>query len=64
VIDRAECIECGSCLEACPYDALFHDERTGYYLKCDLCSGRVEGPLCAQICPVGAITVGRSEVGR
>ena len=43
------------------YDALFRDERTDCYLKCDLCSGRQEGPVCAQVCPVGAIAVEDSE---
>ena len=57
VIYREECLQCGACEAACPYNALFFDERIGYYLKCDLCSGREEGPVCAQVCPVGAITV-------
>ena len=56
-IDQVECLECGSCLAACPHNALFHHERSGRYLKCDLCSGREQGPVCAQVCPVGAITV-------
>ncbi len=62
VIHREECELCGACEAACPYDALFHDERTGFYLKCDLCSSREEGPVCVQVCPVGAITVECSEV--
>jgi len=61
-IYREECLLCGACQAACPYDALFYDNRTGFYLKCDLCSGREEGPLCAQVCPVAAITVEAVEV--
>ncbi len=62
-IYRAECLLCGACQAACPYDALFYDNRTGLYLKCDLCSGRVEGPVCAQVCPVAALTVETVEAG-
>jgi Fe-S-cluster-containing hydrogenase component 2 len=25
------------------------------YLKCDLCTGRDGGPLCVEMCPVGAL---------
>lgn len=56
-ISRPECLLCGACQAACPYGALFHDARTGFYLKCDLCSGREVGPLCVQVCPVAAITI-------
>jgi Fe-S-cluster-containing hydrogenase component 2 len=61
-IYREECLLCGACQADCPYDALFYDNRTGFYLKCDLCSGRDEGPVCAQVCPVAAITVEAVEV--
>ena len=60
----SRCVQCGACQAACPYDALFYDDLTGYYLKCDLCVGREEGPVCAQMCPVGAITVAYAEVAR
>ncbi len=61
-IVREECLLCGACQASCPYDALFCDNRTGFYLKCDLCSEREEGPVCAQVCPVGAITVETVEM--
>jgi Fe-S-cluster-containing hydrogenase component 2 len=56
-IYQDECLLCGACAEACPYNALFYDPHTGIYLKCDLCSGRAEGPVCVQVCPVAAITL-------
>lgn len=53
-----DCVQCGACEASCPFGAIFHDAASGRYLKCDLCSGRVEGPLCVEICPVGAVTMG------
>lgn len=65
LIDDDLCIRCGSCQAACPYDAIFYNQSVDRYLKCDLCAGRAEGPLCAAICPVGALmaaaTVGAEE---
>jgi len=55
VIIEEECVQCGACLEACPYDSLFlAGDR---YLKCDLCLGRAEGPLCIELCPVDALAL-------
>jgi len=55
IIDHGACILCGACASACPHDAIFYHEESDRYLKCDLCAGREEGPLCAQLCPVGAL---------
>lgn len=57
IIDDDACNQCGACADSCPYDAIFYHEARDRYLKCDLCAGRVDGPLCAQLCPVGALTV-------
>lgn len=51
------CLRCGACVAACPYDAIFYNEAEDRYLKCDLCAGREEGPLCVELCPVGALTL-------
>jgi len=64
ILDDADCIRCGSCAAACPYDAIFYCEAEDRYLKCDLCAGREGGPLCTTICPVGALVLtddGRKE---
>ena len=55
LIDEQECIRCGSCAERCPYGAIFYDERTDRYLKCELCTAYNGEPLCVAICPTGAL---------
>lgn len=55
-ISQGECINCGMCASNCPYGAIAHDEMSDRYLKCDLCAGREDGPICVEICPVGALT--------
>ena len=57
IIHEDACIRCGACAESCPYDAILYDETLDRYLKCDLCAGRESGPLCAELCPVGALTM-------
>jgi len=48
-----ECIGCGACIEACPYEArYFHPD--GYVDKCTFCDHRVvDGldPACVSVCP-------------
>ena len=57
VLVEEDCIQCGACAEACPYQAIFYHEAQDRHLKCDLCDGRAEGPLCVEVCPVGALTL-------
>lgn len=57
VIVDDECTRCGSCAQACSYGAIFYSAERDKYLKCDLCAGWAEGPLCVAVCPVGALTL-------
>ena len=57
IIVEEECIRCGACLASCPYHAIFYYEAGDRYLKCDLCAGRESGPVCVELCPVGALTM-------
>ena len=49
--EAARCISCGSCcVQACPYDAITFDEKSGKTQKCNLCYDRVMNglyPACA-----------------
>ncbi len=60
-IDPAQCIGCKSCMQACPYDALYINEDQGIAEKCHFCAHRVErglAPACAVVCPTEAIIPG------
>jgi carbon-monoxide dehydrogenase iron sulfur subunit len=60
-VDAAKCRGCGGCARACPL--MPEQSVIGYkqigrkriYFKCDLCSGRSDGPVCVQICPGKAL---------
>jgi Fe-S-cluster-containing dehydrogenase component/formate-dependent nitrite reductase membrane component NrfD len=59
--DGDRCIGCKSCMQACPYDALYLDPTTGTAAKCNYCAHRVEvglEPACVIVCPEQAIVAG------
>jgi Fe-S-cluster-containing hydrogenase component 2 len=62
ILFEEECTQCGACEVACRYHAIFYDHQLGMYLKCDLCRPREAGPLCVELCPVGALTLITEEV--
>jgi Fe-S-cluster-containing dehydrogenase component/formate-dependent nitrite reductase membrane component NrfD len=70
--DTAQCIGCKSCMQACPYDALYIDPSDHTAQKCNYCVHRVEvglEPACVVVCPEQAIIAGdlddpTSEIAR
>ncbi len=59
--DTSRCIGCKSCMQACPYDALYIDPQEHTAQKCNYCVHRVEvglEPACVVVCPEQAIVAG------
>ena len=59
--DQELCIGCKSCMQACPYDALYIDEDTNTAAKCNFCAHRIDQglePACVVVCPTESIWVG------
>ena len=67
-----DCIGCKSCMNACPYDALYINPETNTAHKCNMCNHRIEvglEPSCQIVCPTEAIKIGdlddpNSEISR
>ena len=59
--DKGRCIGCKSCMQACPYDALYIDPETQTAAKCNYCAHRIDiglEPACVNVCPEHAIISG------
>ncbi|MEZ5044635.1 MAG: 4Fe-4S dicluster domain-containing protein [Saprospiraceae bacterium] len=59
--DKNRCIGCKSCMQACPYDALYIDPETNTAAKCNYCAHRIDiglEPACVNVCPEHAIISG------
>lgn len=62
--DNSRCIGCKSCMQACPYDALYIDPENHTAAKCNYCAHRVDlglEPACVNVCPEHAIISGDME---
>jgi Fe-S-cluster-containing dehydrogenase component/formate-dependent nitrite reductase membrane component NrfD len=59
--DNERCIGCKSCIQACPYDAIYMDPESQTAAKCHFCAHRTERglePACVAVCPERALLVG------
>ncbi len=61
---KARCIGCLNCVYACPFGIPKYESAHNLQYKCNMCYDRVvEGlkPMCATVCPSGAIFFGTYE---
>jgi len=66
LVDGDDCIGCGYCIIACPYDARFFNEETRIVDKCTMCAHRVDAgrlPACVETCPTKVRTFGDLVAG-
>jgi Fe-S-cluster-containing dehydrogenase component len=65
---QSRCIGCSNCVLACPFGVPQYVERIDQMMKCDMCYDRTSAgkrPLCATVCPSGALFYGpREEVAK
>ena len=58
------CIGCTNCVVACPFGVPKHETARDLMMKCDHCYDRTSiglGPMCATVCPSGALSYGSNE---
>jgi tetrathionate reductase subunit B len=54
LVEADDCIGCGYCIIACPYDARFFNPESRIADKCTMCAHRVDHgrlPACVETCP-------------
>lgn len=65
---RPRCIACNNCVLACPFGIPKMLDDRALMMKCDMCYDRTsvgKKPMCATVCPSGALTYGpREEIQR
>jgi Fe-S-cluster-containing dehydrogenase component len=61
---QSRCIGCSNCVLACPFGVPRYVARIDQMMKCDMCYDRTsvgKKPMCATVCPSGAIFFGARE---
>lgn len=66
IIDPEKCTGCKSCVDACPYKAIFFNESLNIAQKCTGCAHLLDGgewktTRCADACPTEAIKFGEES---
>ena len=61
---KPRCIACNNCVVACPFGIPKMKAEFDMMMKCDMCYDRTsvgKKPMCATVCPSGALTFGTRE---
>jgi len=61
---KPKCIACSNCVLACPFGVPKMQTRYELMMKCDMCydrTSRGKKPMCATVCPSGALYFGPRE---
>lgn len=61
---KPRCIGCTNCVYACPFGVPKYDAKIDQMMKCDMCYDRTSvglKPMCATVCPSGALFFGTPE---
>jgi Fe-S-cluster-containing dehydrogenase component len=61
---KPRCVACSNCVLACPFGVPKMMTDYDLMMKCDLCYDRTSAgkkPMCASVCPSGALFFGRRE---
>src|SRR6476661_4243593 len=61
---KPRCIACNNCVLACPFGVPKMQAEFSLMMKCDMCYDRSSvglKPMCASVCPSGALYYGTSE---
>ncbi|HZH97754.1 MAG TPA: 4Fe-4S dicluster domain-containing protein [Fimbriimonadaceae bacterium] len=61
---KPRCIGCTNCVFACPFGVPKYDVKADQMMKCDMCYDRTsigKKPMCATVCPSGALFFGTPE---
>ena len=61
---KPRCIGCTNCVYACPFGVPKYDVEIDQMMKCDMCYDRTSiglKPMCATVCPSGALFFGTPE---
>ncbi len=65
IIDPVKCTGCMSCLDVCPYGAIYFNRDMNLAQKCTGCAHLLDRgwkePRCVDVCPTGAIRFGEEE---
>lgn len=65
LIDPAKCSGCKRCMEACPYDVIYFNDKLSIAQKCTGCTHLLDNgsvqPRCSEACPTDAIVFGDRE---